>query len=386
MKIDFIASEQHFCSHLKPIWDNLPIDIKGNFYIRSNLKLDIPYLYKKPFSTTSVLVRKLQERDSNNFILGAGYGEVSKLKQHPFPMILTEHGAGQKYLSDHPSYSSGKGFKHNVYLFLSPNDFNATGHKENYPNTPVEIIGCPKLDQWIFTPKPKNDIPVVCISFHWDCHIVPETRSTWDYYKDSLNELISAKEFKLIGHAHPRIFKKVKKVYDELGIEIYENFDDVINLADVYVCDNSSTIFEFAALDRPVVILNAPFYRRSVEHGLRFWEYSDIGFNCNEPSELYETILKTINQDELKANRRKEIVEKIYPYKGYASQIAVGKLLSFIKNFPYTPLELEKDLKRRLYNYRHSINHLYTRKGQDYMQYIKKSNQKIHDLKRRERL
>lgn len=382
MKVDFVAGEQHFISHLKPVWDVLPFDCKGHFYIRTNCSVDISYLFKKPFKNTNVLLRKLEERDRNNFILAAGYGDIARLKQYRYPMILMEHGSGQRYISDHPSYSSGKGAKHNVFLFLSPNEYNSIGHKQNYPNTPVEVIGCPKLDAWAFKPKPQNKLPVVCVSFHWNCHIVPETKSTWDYYKDTLKELSQCKEFTLVGHGHPRIFGKVRKVYEDIGIPYYKTFEEVAEVADIYVCDNSSTIFEFAYLDRPVVLLNAPFYRKDVEHGLRFWEYSDIGFNCDYPKDLKNTILTAIYDDHLKEARRKEIIEQIYPYRGYASEVAAGKLMDLVKNFPHSPPELNKILQRRLYNYRHSINPLYTKKSKDYVQYIKRSNQKIYDMKK----
>ena len=384
MKVDFIASEQHFITHLKPIWDILPDDIRGNFFVRSGLKVDIPYHKLRPFNNVGTLVRKLNERESNNFILGAGYGEVSKLKQYEFPMILMEHGSGQRYKSDHPSYSSGKGAKHNVVLFLSPNEYNAQGHREHYPNTLIEVVGSPKLDDWAFKPKPKNEIPIVCISFHWNCHIVPETRTTWEYYMSSFEELAAATEFKIIGHGHPRIFNGIRKIYDQFKIETYSNFEDIVEIADVYVCDNSSTIFEFAYLDRPVVLLNAPFYRRHVNHGLRFWEFSDIGFNCNRPSQLKKVILKAINEDHLKRNRRREAINQIYPYKGHSTQVTVGKLLNFVKNFPHSEAELKRILKKRMYNYRHSINPLYTKKSEDYMKYIKRSNQAIYDLQKQE--
>ena len=374
MKIDFIASEQHFSSHLLPIWKNLPLEIRGNFFINSGVRIDIPYLFKKPFNNRQALIRKLHERETNNFILSAGYGEVSKLKEQEFPMILMEHGAGQKYISSHPSYSSGKGGKHNVFLFLSPNEYNAEGHRQNYSDTPVEVIGCPKLDSWSNKENPQNEVPVVCISFHWDCKIVPETRSAWKHYLGAFKQLSESKEFKLIGHGHPRIYGKLRKIYDEYGIEHYQDFADVVEVADVYVCDNSSTLFEFAYLDRPVVVLNAPYYRRKVHHGLRFWEYSDIGFNCDKPEGLKDIILKAIYEDSEKISRRQEVISNVFPYKGNATQVAVDRLANFIEKFPYNGMELKKLLRQKIYMYRHSINPMYARKAKNYMQYVKRSN------------
>jgi hypothetical protein len=54
---------------------------------------------------------------------------------------------------------------------------------------------------------------------------------------------------------------------------------EVQRRAAVYVCDNSSSMYEFAATGRPVVVLDLPEgrikgigYRRNINHGLRFWD------------------------------------------------------------------------------------------------------------------
>ena len=51
------------------------------------------------------------------------------------------------------------------------------------------------------------------------------------------------------------------RFYEAHGIEYVPDFDDVLRRADVYACDNSSTLYEFASTGRPVVVLNAPWYR-----------------------------------------------------------------------------------------------------------------------------
>jgi CDP-glycerol glycerophosphotransferase (TagB/SpsB family) len=106
-------------------------------------------------------------------------------------------------------------------------------------------------------------------------------------------------------------------------------FDDVLAEANVYVCDNSSTIYEFAALNRPVVVLNASYYRRDVHHGLRFWE--DVpGIQVNKASDLQDAIQEAVENDTFEAER-KRITEKVYPYLGQSAERAAQAIESFVR-------------------------------------------------------
>ncbi len=340
MKLDFLASEQHYIDHMLPIWENLPGDYRGEFYTKEINKREDLIPYKTNHHLTQLLKNK------KNPIIGSSYGEVLKLKRSLRPIVLMEHGSGQTYLSDNPYYASGRGLKDEVSLFLAPNEYNAQGYKTHYPDTQVEVIGCPKLDN-LLDPKPKDS--TIAISFHWDCFILPETRSSFEYFKNTLAPL--ANKFKLLGHGHPRLINKIKPIYQFLDIEVVENFDEVVERADLYICDNSSTLFEFAALDRPVVVLNPPWYRKDIEHGLRFWEFSDVGLNCNDPEDLIPTVYKALEDPEDIQIRRREITEQIYPYLGESLNKTTKVLIDFLDN--YTPKSYYATLNRGFsYTYR----------------------------------
>lgn len=360
-KIHFIASEFHFFTHLHPIWEALDPEIRGFFYYKKGMgrNINIPYCYKKPFKTKRELLEKIN-LNLLDFFLSASYGNVSLLKQEPIPMILTEHGIGQTYSSPHSSFANSRIGKDNVFLFLSPNLINKQKYLEKDDNRPIEVIGVPKMDKWHNQDlKKREKKPIVCLSFHWDSYIVPETRGTFSFYQPILEALNQNDHFSLVTHGHPRIINKVKRYSQDLGIETYDSFEEVLEKADIYACDNSSTLFEFASTNRPVVVLNAPWYRRNINHGLRFWDFSDIGYNCNKPEELEEVILKSLNEDQETRERREEIISILFPYRGVAANRAAQVLEDFVKRFSLSNKELKKLLEENVYKAKHSINSNY---------------------------
>ena len=240
--------------------------------------------------------------------------------------ILVNHGVGQTFGNRHRAFPGGEG-RENAILFLEPNKRAADKSKEAYPDTRVEIVGCPKLDAWYNRVKIVSSPPVVAISFHWDMVLTPENRSAWRYYKSILPELVNKKSYKLIGHGHPAIFAQLEREYGRLGIPAVKHFDEVLARADLYAVDHSSTLYEFAATDRPVLVLNAPWYRREIEWGLRFWEFADVGLQVDDPRDLHEAILRALKgPPEVKA-RRREIIKQLYPHLGKATELATKAIL-----------------------------------------------------------
>ena len=210
----------------------------------------------------------------------ASYGDLPAARRGGFRrIILMQHGAGQSYGGDsrtarHPCYAGGDD-NDDVGLFLVPNEHAGNRWRERYPQAAVEVVGCPILDALptrsvhTATTVERASPPVVAVSFHWNYHGIPEMRSAFDWYSKAVVEL--SKEVTVIGHGHPRR-KDLPDWYRAHGIEYVPDFFEVCRRADVYACDNSSTLFEFASTGRPVVVLNAPWYRRDAYHGLRFWE------------------------------------------------------------------------------------------------------------------
>lgn len=74
---------------------------------------------------------------------------------------------------------------------------------------------------------------------------------------------------------------------------------------------HNSTLYEWAALDRPVVVMNSQFWRRDVDHGKRFWEWADVGEQIMAGAQLADALLRAAHDDP-QADVRRKIVEQCY--------------------------------------------------------------------------
>lgn len=278
-------------------------------------------------------------------IVTAGYYDMKRVCRSGRHLILFEHGAGFSFSNAHPSYAGGAHQRALVGLFACPNEQSAQRNRRRFPGCRAVVVGCPKMDALAVLPEKRPaDPPTVCISFHWDCLVAPETRSALAWYEDVLGDV--AEHWPLILHSHPRSADKVRAVAERLGIEYVASFADVCRRADVYANDASSTLYEFAALDRPVVVLNAPWYRRKVFHGLRFWEHADVGVQCDEPGEMVGAITAAIADTDRQRELRSDAVDDVYPYLGGSVVRAAhyvesyGDLVATGRVYPRDPLPL----------------------------------------------
>lgn len=175
--------------------------------------------------------------------------------------------------------------------------------------------------------------PTVAFTWHWQYADYPEGTSALPHYREAVESLAADPErpYDLLGHAHPRAWAEVDPWYRAIGIEAVASDAEVFARADVLVADTSSLLYEFASLDRPVVVLNAPWYRRDVDHGGRFWEHADVGIQVDEPDDLADAIARSLTDPPAVAQRRREIVAAVYSrVDGTASARAVDAIHSVI--------------------------------------------------------
>lgn len=253
---------------------------------------------------------------------GAGYRRFARM----------EHGIGQSYagepkLANAPEYPGGADAA-DVELFLVPNVHSAERWSTAYPRATVEIVGSPRLETlpW-HKPLMPPATPTVAVSFHWDYHGCPETRSALEEYREVIVHL--ARRQHVIGHGHPWLMKRgLDEWYANRGIEVVADFAEVVRRADLYVCDNSSTLYEAAAAGLGVVTLNSWWYRRDVRHGLRFWD-AIPGLVCDRPKALPYVVVAALEDPSEAREARVAALEFVYARRAGATDAAIAALSSW---------------------------------------------------------
>lgn len=261
--VDLVWSEPHYKNHLLPIFQALPPEHRG------------------------VVLPRSESPRPGNIGLAAGWKDVEQYLRGWNSYFYVEHGAGQTY-SDalhRPEYSANGGARfHGCYGFICPRQEVA----DRWTSAPSIAVGCPKLDAYV--DKPAVDPYNVCIAFHWDGQISPEARSAFPFYGPwlpAIVEHLQAEGMTVFGHGHPRWEGYIDGPMGHAGMTVLKTEEEVFDQCGSLIMDNSSLQFEFAALGRPVAVLNAPWYRRDVHHGLRFWDRVP-GRQIDDPQSLLD--------------------------------------------------------------------------------------------------
>jgi hypothetical protein len=335
VKVHLVSSARHFTDHLRPVWAALDASERGKCIVNEEAlayRTEFPNPNDPPLKAVvgrmPTPTLRLSARPTDIPLVASMRDFKRLLAQGHRPAYLA-HGSGQTYNVEHPSYfGSIAPERAHARVFLVPNEHARRAIHAVHPRVRVEVVGVPKLDPWHRRPpKSLGARPVVAFGFHWDSLVCPETRTSWPHFAPGLAQVRA--RFEVLGHAHPRIWDVLEPRYTELGIEPVRTFDEVLERADVFVCDNSSTLFEFASTGRAVVVMNAPWYRRDVTHGLRFWECAEVGVNVDEPGELVAGIERALEHRRGDVRARERALAVAVPIRdGRAAHRAVEALRS----------------------------------------------------------
>lgn len=336
--IDAIAMEPQFLDHLAPIWSLLPR--RGRFLVEPSL---VDHARSRgvdatPIDRPAFVPAYPAPRHDGPPCLVASYGDIKGARRLGYgPFVFLEHGAGQSYAGARGSQArngsyAGGADRDDVHLYLVPNETCAARWREAYANARVELVGCPKLDTLpVRRLDPIEPGPTVALSFHWPAGgISPEAGNALGRFGPVIGAL--AKRFHVIGHAHPKGDwpQRMARLYRRWGIEFVADFEEVCRRADVYVCDNSSTLFEFASTGRPVVVLNAPEYRKDVSHGLRFWDAADVGIQVDDPALLGDAIEEALRDAPERQAAREAALSIVYQPRTNGAAYAVTAITNWL--------------------------------------------------------
>lgn len=327
--IDFFARWEHYLDHMLPIYMKLGSQA-GRVLVPRPLGA---YCYRLGIEPT-ILEPNMQEQWSNvtpfgdDPVLVAGHADlISVTTTNPKrPTILMEHGVGLVFPGN-ASYAGNIGYRASVDLTLAPNKVIYEKTASVLPEKAQEIIGTPKLDWVANFQQPKHTRPVVAVAFHWDASgIAPEAGTAFGYYRSKLQTLTQNKDIEWIAHGHPRAKHLYKPFFERWGYRWVDNFAEVLAYADLYVNDCSSTMYEFIATGKPVVILNAPQFRKDVDFGIRFWQYTDIGIQVDRLEDIEDAIDVTLKSPRRHIKERTRAVEDLFPWLGSSAARAASVL------------------------------------------------------------
>lgn len=273
-------------------------------------------------------------------ILIASWGDVQYVSGRPFIMI--EHGAGQKYGGDpHPDAQPDLSHTCGLRLILCPSEEVAGRNRLYHAHATAAVVGSAKVERYahIRAGRPERDgLPVVAFAWHWPStkQLTDESRWAFPHWQAALAELAAmgddARGYRLLGHGHPKAWPTLRNFYRGVRVRSTDDPEEVIRRADVLVADNTSMMFEAAAVNIPVVMLDAPWYDLAAPHGLRWGFAADIGLHAGSGTagELHATIVETLTADPQR-ERRAEISGRVYERidgATAASVAAISDLLS----------------------------------------------------------
>lgn len=316
------AGLEHYAEHMWPIWEALPHEVRG------------VSLAPRPGQWWGTWPPPELPPGP---VMVAGFSDAVGGAMRGRDLIYVEHGAGQSYDGDelgaHAAGLSGtteRGLA-GVRLFLCPNETVAARWRAVHP-APAVVVGSPKLDRWL--PVSRETVrPAVAVTFHWDCTLIPETRSAWREYDHVLPELAAwsrANDVQLLGHGHPRLWSAIERRWRDLEVEPVEHLADVLDRATVLVADNTSAMFEAASLDIPIVVLNRSDYRRDVEHGLRFWSHVP-GRQVDTPAGLVHAVARAVADPDDARELRATAAAAAYAHRdGHAAERAATAILEHL--------------------------------------------------------
>ena len=274
MRVDAYASRHSYWRHLRPIVEAL---LAADHEVETWHPQGIETEWNRPPDS--------KRKPDNEWMIVASEPDARRFASS-HRIIYVEHGTGQKYAGLPAGFVGGPGLDA-VELFVCPAERVADHWHRSYPRAQTAVVGDPALDGLVNHPS-----GFVYWTAHWRCGANFETWPAFQHHVSALPALrdeLADSGLELVGHAHPRDRQRMADRWKQLGVRFEPDPDVVLRTGDLLIADNTSMLYEAAALGMPVLCLNRPEYRRNIEHGLRFWSHVP-GIECDEPEHLVWTV------------------------------------------------------------------------------------------------
>lgn len=253
MFIHLFASQLHYSWHLESI--GYELDRQGLLASRSLSNYGLP---------PGLEVDVRWSPGTRGLVLVASYQDALRAPAN-CGVVLMEHGAGQTYNGRGHNYADYP--KERIFAYFAPGPHAAEQFYANNRGTPTYMVGWPGLEnaQGLRSRGVADNInhAVIC-SFHWKSF-----QESWAIWGHAITELAEQLHNPVLLHGHPRCAAELVRLNSRTHVPFCHAYENVIQMAAVYVVDNSSTAFEMLALGVPVILLNQPGWSE-LKYGLRF--------------------------------------------------------------------------------------------------------------------
>jgi hypothetical protein len=140
-RVNIVASMSHFLDHLLPIYHALPDTVSGSILVPQAL---LPYTRQCgvtaiPFVNDFDAIQKMQQL--GGVWLSSAVMDLRRVNKAQLPSVFCEHGAGQTYSSNHPSYAGSTADREHVILFICPGQDSVNRYRRTLPGIPAVAVG-----------------------------------------------------------------------------------------------------------------------------------------------------------------------------------------------------------------------------------------------------
>jgi len=354
MKIIFDTLNVYYLPHFLPVYEEL--DRRGHdchfvCYENKNDKSRYDQCFSSQklnvvwFNDQEESLRYYQQRQPDWIIFGNGYSLVDQLSEQTKTCQLN-HGIGPKMC--YYTISKDK-----MTVRFIEGDLRLEKIRGLFPDDNFIQTGYSKLDPLFKGDTTYADISSLGLDKKKPTLLYAPTFSPSSLGKFSEKFPSDFSEFNIIIKPHSFIYARKSYKADRQRLKKWQQYENVcvanaeelsllpfMNYADIMVSEASSALFEFAALNKPVIVCNffklkwshrgLLHYRFKRRFGLDNFIYKDIGVHVNSYSDLKENVLDQIkNPDMFQENRARYTQEHVGKVDGKVSERIADYLESY---------------------------------------------------------